>query len=233
MAILSRYVFISAWRLTLGKAIGWAIQKRVHIISISWGKNEEIPSISAALNQALRAGILIFASASNTGANYPITFPARLHGIFCIGSADGLGAPSTFNPPFEGEEKYSTLGEAVLGACLNKLSDQPGYNAETQTIRRYGTSTATPIAAGIAALLIDYSWQIMDGNAAWTYENIRKLFTRMSKATFGKDYRYIVPWALFGAGREPQTDIKNILSSPIGTRPTTENFDMLMTFRAG
>src|SRR5947207_3511847 len=98
----------------------------------------DISTISTALNEALMAGILIFASASNTGANYPITFPARLHGIFCIGSADGLGAPSTFNPPFEGEEKYSTLGEAVLGACPENLSDQHGYDTETQTIRRNG-----------------------------------------------------------------------------------------------
>ena len=28
----------------------------------------------------------------------------------------------------------------------------------------------------------------MDGNRAYTYENIRKLFTHIFKATFGKDY---------------------------------------------
>jgi len=194
---------------------------------------KDIPPISTALNQALKAGILIFASASNTGANYPITFPARLTGIFCVGSADGLGAPSTFNPPFEGEEKYSALGEAVQGACLKSLSDQPGYDAETQTIRRNGTSTATPIAAGIAALFIDYTWQFMDENSAWSYEGIRKLFARMSKATVGKDYRYIVPWSLFEDGRDSQTDIKKILENPLGMRLPGKAHNMLMTFRKG
>ena len=213
------------------QAIEWAIRKRVHIISISWGTKKEIPSISTALNQALRAGILIFASASNTGANYPITFPARLQGIFCIGSADGLGAPSTFNPPFEGEEKYSTLGEAVQGACLEHLSNQPGYDTETRTIRRNGTSTATSIAVGIAALFIDYTWQFMDGKAAWTYENIRKLFTHVSKATFGKDYRYITPWSLFEDGRDFETDIKNILERPLGMKLLHIVGNILMTFR--
>jgi hypothetical protein len=129
-----------------------------------------------------------------------------------------LGYPSTFNPPFQGEEKYSALGEAVSGACPRHLSDQPTYDAGTQTIRRDGTSTATPIAVGIAALFIDYAWQFMDGNAAWTYENIRKLFIHMSKATFGKDYRNLVPWSLFGAGREPRTDIKNMLVMPLGMK---------------
>ena len=197
------------------KAIHWAIQKKVHIISISWGIMDDIPIISTALNEALKAGILIFASASNSGANFPITFPARLHGIFCIGSADGVGAPSTFNPPSE-DEKYSALGEAVSGACPKHLSDKRGYDAKAQTIRQDGTSTATPIAAAIAALFIDYSWQFMDGNAAWTYENIRKLFTHMSKSTIGEKYRYLAPWSLFASGRDSRTEIKNIFVAPLG-----------------
>jgi Subtilase family len=197
------------------KAIHWAIQKNIHIISISWGIRDDIPIISTALNEALKAGILIFASASNSGANYPITFPARLHGIFRIGSADGVGAPSTFNPPSE-DEKYSALGEAVSGACPKHLSDRRGYDARAQTIRQDGTSTATPIAAAIAALFIDYSWQFMDGNAAWTYENIRKLFTQMSKTTIREKYRYLAPWLLFAPGSNSRTDIKNIFAAPLG-----------------
>jgi subtilisin family serine protease len=179
---------------------------------------EEVASIATALNHALEEGILVFASASNRGANFPITFPARLQGIFCIGSADGLGAPSSYNPPFAGEEKYSALGEAVSGACPRTLAHERGYNAEHQTIRRDGTSTATPIAAGIAALFIDYTWQIMDGDVVRSYENMRKLFIRMSTATVEKDYRYLAPWLLFGAGRDPKTEIKNVLATPPGKR---------------
>jgi len=174
-----------------------------------------VPPIASALNEALKAGILIFASASNTGANYPITFPARLSGIFCIGSSDGVGHPSSFNPPFAGEEKYSALGEAVSGACPKTLSKELGYNAKEQTIRRNGTSTATPIAAGIAALFVDYAWQFMDTDDAWDYENMRKLFIRMSKATIEKDYRYLAPWSLFGLGVDSRTEIKKILLAPV------------------
>jgi hypothetical protein len=127
-----------------------------------------------------------------------------------------MGAQSDFDPPFEGEEKYSTLGEAVSGASLKRFSAKSGYDAATQRIRRNGTSTATPIAAGIAALLIDYSWQFMDGGGAHNYESMRKLFIAMSKSTIGKDYRYLVPWSFFGAGKDPKREIKNILSTPLG-----------------
>jgi subtilisin family serine protease len=188
------------------------IQQKVNIISISWGTTDDVPSITAALNRAIENNILIFASASNDGANFDITFPARLRGVFCIGSADGKGHPSSFNPPKEGPEKYSALGEAVLGACPKNLSDQPGYDPETQTIRRDGTSTATAIAAGIAALFIDYTGERRRDS---TDENIRKLFARMSKMTVKKDYRYLAPWSLF-QGKDPYNEIKTIMENPLG-----------------
>ena len=149
------------------------------------------------------------------GANDRITFPAKLHGIFCIGSADTYGNRSPFSPPFEGEEKYSALGEAVSAACPVSLSHKPGYDKSKQTIRRDGTSTATPIAAGIAALLIDFTRQFMDGID--TYENMRKLFIGMSEATVGKDYRYLALTYLFGPGKDSKAFIKEVISLPAGT----------------
>lgn len=192
----------------------------------------DVPSIVKALGRAIEKGILIFASASNSGANDPITFPARLQGIFCIGSADGVGAQSNFNPPSEDEEKYCALGEAVQGACPADLSQEPGYNATEGTIRRDGTSISTPIAAGIAALLIDYTWQFMNGKGAQTYENMRKLFIEMSKSTVRKDYRYLAPWSLFEQRNDPKSYISAVLSGPAGKISASldlEAFDRLVS----
>ena len=178
---------------------------------------KDIPSIASILNDALTSGILVFASASNVGANDRITFPARVHGVFCIGSADTYGNRSRFSPPFEGEEKYSALGEAVLAACPVNFSNKPGYNGSKQMIRRDGTSTATPIAAGIGALLIDLTRQIMGkGKRADIYDNIRKLFIGISEATAGKDYRYLALSYIFGPGKDSKAEIKNMISVPAG-----------------
>ena len=189
----------------------------MNIISISWGKKRDIPSIASVLNDALTRGILVFASASNVGANDRITFPARVHGVFCIGSADSYGNRSRFSPPFEGEEKYSTLGEAVSAACPMIRSKEPGYDSSKQTIRRDGTSTATPIAAGIAALLMDYTRQLTDKwKTTDTYEIMRRIFIGISEATVGKDYRYLALSYVFGPGKNSSAYIKEIISVPAG-----------------
>src|SRR5947207_9842204 len=86
------------------------------VISISWGFKLSIQPIEQALIKAHREGIIILASASNEGANDPITFPANLPIVLCIGAADGKGNRSEFTSYKSGVEKYSALGVAVEGA---------------------------------------------------------------------------------------------------------------------
>ena len=126
-------------------------QSQADVISISWGfLCEDIATIREALQEAHQRGILILASASNSGANDPITFPANLPTVLCIGAADGMG-----NRTYKfGVEKYMALGMAVNGASVTFKNGLDG--------RRSGSSTATPVAAGIAALLIDYTHQWLD-----------------------------------------------------------------------
>jgi subtilisin family serine protease len=159
----------------------------------------------------------VFASASNVGANDRITFPAIIDGVFCIGSADSYGNRSAFSPPFKGVEKYSALGEAVSAACPGSQSQLPGYKESNKTIRRDGTSTATPIAAGIAALLIAFTQKFFDkGKGADIYENMRKIFIAMSEATTEKDYRYLALSYLFGPGKDPKAFVMKAISQPTG-----------------
>src|SRR5947207_15060309 len=118
---------------------------------------EDISLIASILNDILKNGILVFASTSNVDANDRITFPARIHGIFCVESTDIYDKESSFSSSFEGEEKYSALDEMVSAACPQSLSQKSEYDISKQTIRRDDTSTATLIAADIATLLIDFT----------------------------------------------------------------------------
>lgn len=178
------------------------------------GIRDEPLSIIEALNDARRLGIIILASASNEGANHTIAFPARLNSVICIGAADGKGSRSSFSPPFMGEEKYSALGETVLGA---RPLRNDGEGETEYYCRRSGTSTAVAVAAGIVAFLIDYTRQFIErGKGADNWDNLQKLFLKMSEATAGESYRYLAPKYLFTMTKDVKSLIKSILRRPAG-----------------
>ena len=180
---------------------------------MAWGMRTDILPVADVLLSAQRSGIILLASASNQGANSGITFPARLNYVFCIGSADGKGGTSSFNPPFIGEEKYSSLGEEVLGACHFHDDDR----LENLYNRRSGTSTAVYTAAGIAALLIDYTRQFMDLQCgADRHNNMRKIFIKMSEATAETTYRFLSPKYLFELSTDTKHLIRSVISKPSG-----------------
>src|SRR5437773_3440557 len=98
---------------------------------------EESKPIREAIIKARRNDVIILASASNEGLNTPITFPANIGhpNVFCIGAADATGTRSNFSPPSKGFEKFSAVGEAVMGATFDKYVI-PSF----VTTRRDGTS---------------------------------------------------------------------------------------------
>jgi hypothetical protein len=118
----------------------------VDIISISAGFLYHSPRLQEAVQKACGASKLIFAAASNWGNLGPVAFPAR-HNLYtiCIFSTDTHNRASDFNP----ERRPDAHNFAILGEDFQ----HPGYS--DQRVR--GTSTATAAAAGLAALIIDFS----------------------------------------------------------------------------
>jgi hypothetical protein len=84
-----------------------------------------------------------------------MAYPARADEVIAIDAADGLGSHSKFNSAQSGKQlMFTALGEAVKSAYSMNLSsdeDEPGWK------RMDGTSCATPIAAAIAGLILEFS----------------------------------------------------------------------------
>jgi len=122
---------------------------------MSFGWSEELPSvdgvkvISKAISRAIHIRnnkILLFAAASNFGANQPELFPGTHPFVTSIRATDSLGAFKKFNPPATDLSALGTLGWKVPSTTLrSKGEHEVGFS---------GTSAATPIAAGIAALML-------------------------------------------------------------------------------
>ncbi|KAF2240327.1 subtilisin-like protein, partial [Trematosphaeria pertusa] len=139
------------------EALADAIKKKVDIVSMSFGWEEDSDEdLRTIIERAKMSNILLFAAASNDGKRTRggMAFPARADEVIAIDAADGHGNPSKFNPPPGDKQRFTALGEAVNSAYPVDLAEdweEPGWK------RMSGTSCATPIAAGIAGLILEFA----------------------------------------------------------------------------
>ncbi|MBK8130158.1 MAG: S8 family serine peptidase [bacterium] len=120
--------------------------------------------VTQAVTEAQRRGILVVTAQGNERGSLwnSVIAPADADSILAIGAVDSLGLLSGFSSPgptADGRVKpdCATMGSDVFCANATELD---GY------FRASGTSLATPIAAGIAAL-------VMEANPEWTAQQVR------------------------------------------------------------
>jgi subtilisin family serine protease len=167
---------------------------------MSFGYRRENAPIKAAIRDAFHKGIIILAAASNSGVNprFPISFPASVRQVICVHSSDGNGNPSARNPPATPDCNLSILGEGVAAAWPCHLYTERNDNLRVAS----GSSVAAPIAAGLAALIIEYASQggeVPEVVSRWTRirhsDEMRKMFRSIARERTG--YQSICPSSLF------------------------------------
>lgn len=132
-------------------------KKKVDIVSMSFGWDEDSdPDLRTVIGRAKDNDVLLFAASSNNGIRTRggMAYPARALEVIAVDAADGLGTPSKFNPPQRRDKtRFTALGEAVESTFPMHLGNGTGRE------RMSGTSCATPIAAAIAGLLLEFARQ--------------------------------------------------------------------------
>jgi subtilisin family serine protease len=131
----------------------------VDIISMSFGYPTDRPEgydqLNGALLHAYSNKVLVFAAASNDGANTDRAHPARNQNVICVHSTDAKGNRSRFSPTALTDDKnLATIGQAVESAWPRHLCN--ATTNPTWMEWKSGTSYSTPIAVGIATFLLQY-----------------------------------------------------------------------------
>ena len=133
------------------------------MISMSFGFSTsymlEYDELEAALKEAAHYDVLLFAAASNSGGREGRAFLACEESVICVYCTDTYGNPSDFSSTaVTNGYNLATVGEGVASAWPATLCDGEevtevdGYTSVT----KLGTSFATPIMVGIAAMLVAY-----------------------------------------------------------------------------
>jgi hypothetical protein len=189
------------------------VESNVDIIAMPCGIKDEVTSVSVALAKANRAGIVLLAAGPNPGAWKFHPFHGR--NVLGICSSDGYGQPSHTSLYFL-QSWFSTLGEAVLGASPYLPKMGKGKQPMPYFARRSGTSVATCVAAGLAAMLIDYARRYLNDQELTKIDGsrIEFLFNKMSESTTQRYYRYVSPWCIFGPNQDIIGLMQDVLKKP-------------------
>jgi hypothetical protein len=135
-------------QLDLARAIAQAVEAGATIVNISGGQLEPSGQAEATLARSVEMcadrGVLVVAAAGNEGCPC-LHVPAALPSVLVAGAMDALGRPLGIS---NWGDRYA--GQGVLAPGENVLGALPGGGVA----RRGGTSFATPIVSGVAALLM-------------------------------------------------------------------------------
>lgn len=128
----------------LANGINWAVEQRADIISMSLGSDDDDHNVFKAIHEALAKGVIIIAAAGNSGSygSNTVGYPARYGSVISIGSHDTNGNVSGFSSR-GGDVDFIAPGEDIIST-----------GKKGSYVRLSGTSFATPIVAGICALII-------------------------------------------------------------------------------
>ncbi|BAY29077.1 putative peptidase [Nostoc carneum NIES-2107] len=140
-------------QIDLARAITQAVEQGANVINISGGQlaasAESDRLLANAVQLCQEHNVLIVAAAGNDGCDC-LHVPAALESVLAVGAMDAQGNPIGFSNWGQAYQNQGilALGESILGAV-------PGGGTAVKT----GTSFATPIVSGIAALLLSIQLQ--------------------------------------------------------------------------
>ena len=125
--------------------IRYATRHGAQVINMSLGTGDATRGMQAALGYAVSHGVLVVASAGNSGrpgpGYTPYSYPAAFTGVVSVAAVDQAGQRASFSDQNSSVE-LSAPGVSIIGAG-------PGGNY----LQASGTSPASAFVAGVAALI--------------------------------------------------------------------------------
>ncbi|KAG8422122.1 hypothetical protein J3459_010707 [Metarhizium acridum] len=195
----------------IAEALSYAIDKwQVDIITMSFGRPDRVECINSQIQRARDRGILMVSAASNAGGLGTISWPAKAQDVICVHALDGYGNGTNFTPsPRPHNHNFAAPGVSIEGYWPTHLSP-----SRKPFQYMSGTSCATPIVAGILAVLLEYvrKHETKYGYYADLFKRLREkegvvtILGKMTSTEKRNKYQFLEPWKLLDAQDEFQND---------------------------
>lgn len=169
----------------IAKAIRWAADQNVDIITMSLGSSSSSIWLKQAIDYAESKGIIIFCAAGNSGPNVDIMYPARYDNVIAIGAIDRNLNRTDFTCSGESLD-FLAPGHEIIGCVPNNK-----YAVMS------GTSMSNPFAAGLAALLLSYNKREHKYKLK-SYQDYIDVFKSTSESLEDPKYRRIKKYEGYG-----------------------------------
>ena len=150
-------------------AVDWATAHRaelgIGVINLAFNRSQPSPALTAALDRAWDAGIVVVASAGNDGRTGSLTWPAADPRLLTVGATDPSGSVA---PEDDRLAAYSSRGDVVRqpdvvapGRSIVSLvapgasgpREHPASRVGEHLVKGTGTSQSTAVVSGAVALL--------------------------------------------------------------------------------
>lgn len=149
----------SGWTDDVTSAINYAVAQGANVINMSLGSSGEDPILKTAIDNAVEAGVVVIAAAGNCGAsNYAsqgcsqrgeILYPGKYDNVVSVGATDSANNRAEFSS-YGPEIDIVAPGHGAIRSTMWA----PGNQTSAYNSVLAGTSFASPIVAGVAALQV-------------------------------------------------------------------------------
>jgi subtilisin len=149
---------------SVAMGIDWAVANGMHVINMSLGATTGSQAVADAVARAEAAGVLVVASAGNSGCCNTVGYPAAYDGVLAVAAVDSIEWRADFSstgPQLDiAAPGVGVRSSVPSGSC--SLCDPSGYAWLS------GTSMAAPHVAGVGALLRSRGWSAMEAASLMT-----------------------------------------------------------------
>lgn len=190
----------SAWATyyAMAKAITYAVDHGVRVINLSYGGTSYSATLQSAIDYAWSKNALVFASAGNYNNSTPL-YPAASNHVIAVAATDSGDNKASFS------NYGSWIDVAAPGNSVYSTTWGGGYGWKS------GTSFASPITAGLAALIIS-------ANPGLTNVQVEQILKESAKDLGAAGFDQY-----FGYGRIDAAKAVALASStPVDTQPTAD-----------